>query len=78
MPRVELIPADDPTRIAFKQWHERTGNGSSTFDLCKVCVKHLPIWPPIRTVGGDVEHPPFENESYHCCLCRKILRKKDN
>lgn len=81
MPRVENR-GDNVAR-----WCEQTDNGSSTHDLCERCAGDgdldsvLPTYhtgEPVGEWGGNVEHPPYENDDYTCFLCDKSLTEWDN
>lgn len=68
---------------------QRTGNGSSTYDLCRPCASKLHRQPHIfdRVLraynpgepcgssgwGGDVERPPYDDMPYQCKVCRRPL-----
>lgn len=70
-------------------WCERTGNGSSTYNLCRDCHDELTVNPhafpavlrpyngdPVGVDGwgGDVEHPPYgEFEDDRCACCGALL-----
>lgn len=88
MPRVEnLGPSVD-------EFCGRTGNGSSTWDVCASCyrlhdleqgtteVNHRLIPyngdPDGEERGGNVDHPPYEDMDYRCELCGKHLTSKDD
>lgn len=64
-------------------WNERTGNGSSTHDLCTSCARQLERDPycydgilfpyngdPVGEDGwgGDVEHPNYDECDYRCAI----------
>jgi len=76
---------------AVTEWCERTGNGSSTRDLCAWCSYGITgaAWPAEdceRTgepVGvhdeGAVDHPPYEDGTdYWCADCACVLTDDDN
>ena len=69
------------------------GNGSSTHDVCMRCYKRLKSDPHIYNFqlkpyngdplgidgwGGDVCHPPYEEENCTCAVCDCKLKKRDN
>ena len=69
----------------------KTGNGSSTHDICAECAKdfeepahHEKLQPyngdPQGTIGwaGDVWHPPYSEEDYKCAICDAPLTDEDN
>jgi len=76
---------------AVTDWCVRTGEGSSTRDLCVWCAIGMAgePWPDDEVdrtgepVGvhcpGDVEHPPYEDGTdYWCADCACILTDDDN
>lgn len=83
MPRVENRGAN------VEQWCQRTGNGSSTHDLCRYCaddLDSLQLLPRYHTDeplgdegwGGNIEHPPYEDDDYICFICDTTLTEEDN
>jgi hypothetical protein len=65
------------------EWCEKTGNGSSTVDLCKAHAKQLDrdshrfdeyLFPyngdPVGEGGwgGNVEHPNYDDDDYRCAI----------
>lgn len=64
-------------------WSERTGNGSSTWDLCLPCARKLEREPHCfdtilvpyngdppgeKGRGGDCAHPSYQDDEYRCAL----------
>ncbi len=92
MPRMAIVGVDPESEKALGDYCEKSGNGASTFDLCKACAKEhekTGELPPDCTpyngepegkyeLEGDVEHPPFEDEEYLCECCSKWLTEEDN
>lgn len=87
MPRIEN------NGDSVSEWCERTGNGSSTHDVCKPCYNRLEKNPHLfdskldryngdplgeEGWGGDVCHPPYEGEDYSCEICKRKLTERDN
>lgn len=88
MPRVEN-QGDNVT-----EWCEREDEGSSTYDVCTRCHARLEADPfrfddklqPYGPKepdgdegwGGDVSHPPYDDEEYDCAVCGKRLTGKDD
>lgn len=90
MPQVENLGQNVHT------WHETADSGSSTHDLCLEHYRILMADPhafenvlvPYNTDepqgelgwGGDVEHPPYEDDPLHskCKVCGKRLTAEDN
>jgi len=73
------------------EWCNRSGNGSSTHDLCKWCAGTLERNPhgldlrpyngdPVGTEGwsGDVDHPEYAECDYTCEVCGKKLTSRDD
>lgn len=87
MPRIENLGSN------VSAWCNRTGNGSSTHDVCVRCYGRVEANPhafdaqldryngdPLGTEGwgGDVAHPPYEDEDYTCAVCDRPLGERDN
>lgn len=87
MPRIENI-GDNVT-----EYCERTGEGSSTFDICTGCASHLETDPHVYDAilspyNGDPEgdggydegcvHPDYDDEDYICEICYKALTSIDD
>jgi hypothetical protein len=67
-----------------EEWSDRTGEGSSTYNLCRYHARWLDSDPhcfdnelnpyhidePVGEDGwgGDVEHPNFDDDEYRCVL----------
>ena len=88
MPRVENM-GDNVT-----EWCTASGEGSSTFDVCKGCAAKLETDPhryddelavygphePDGTDGrgGDCSAPDYDDEEYNCAVCDRRLTGRDN
>lgn len=88
MPRVENLGEN------VDEYCKRTGNGSTTHDLCTKCIKQLERDPhvfddqltpenhgePIGVDGwnGSVDHPDYDGSGYLCAICGKELGDKDD
>lgn len=76
------------------EWCRVTGEGSSTFDICRVCAQRLQINPhhfdnvltpygqdePEGDAGreGETDHPCYSEENYSCETCGRELSSLDN
>jgi hypothetical protein len=74
-------------------WCDRTHEGSSTWDVCEEHAEYLDDDPSYYDNdlvpygdgepsgdagrGGDVEHPPYADGSYHCALAWCRVRLQD-
>lgn len=87
MPRIENIGDN------VSEYCERTGEGSSTFDICTDCASHLETDPHVYDAilspyNGDPEgdegyeagcvHPDYDEEGYLCTFCYKPLTSIDD
>lgn len=87
------MPRCDNDGENVNEFCDRTGEGSSTFDLCKDCGEELENDPmafvdDLKPYNGDpvgdaghgfgADHPPYEGEEYQCEVCDKRLTAKDN
>ena len=87
MPRIENMGKN------VEEWCEKTGNGSSTHDLCFPCSQRLEKNPHLFDKkldtyngdpvgedgwGGEVSHPPYEEMYYDCAVCNRRLDENDN
>jgi len=88
MPRIENIGAN------VTAWCDKYGDGSSTYDVCSYHHREITDSPhayahkllpygtnePVGDAGwgGDVEHPPYEDEGYCCAVCGRKLTARDN
>ncbi len=86
MPRIENMGTE------VTKWCEETGNGSTTWDLCRRCFKKVAGKPvsatkltcdngdPEGTVGShDTCTPDYYSEmGYDCDLCREPLTNADH
>lgn len=75
------------------EWSHATGEGSTTFDLCKKCSRVATRNPhafddelePEGTdepwgedgLEGGVEHPPYDELDYTCAVCGHELDERD-
>ena len=91
MPRVENL---GPNVDDWYKNHNPDGAGTSTHDVCKNCHDDLKDDPhcaddelkPYHTNepqgtdgwGGDVEHPPYEDDFYSCAVCGEQLTDNDD
>lgn len=77
MPRVEVIPEGWEDSEDYRQ-----GNGTPTFDVCRLCVDDLEandlVNYPAEMGSLDVDHPDYDDCDYHCEICCKTLKNKDN
>lgn len=83
MPRIEIIPADWD-----KSPEKARGDGTPTIDICQNCLAFFeegevsPLYlqkHPKSAVGStDVEHPPYEDDSYACHCCGDTLTNQAN
>lgn len=74
------------------EWSRATAQPSSTFDICAGCAGELEYGDPLplrlTPQGGheprglifcfDVDHPPYEGETYTCELCSQPLTADDD
>jgi hypothetical protein len=80
------------------EWYESPddnphGSGPSTYDVCRMCYKHLKSDPHfydeelkpyngdplgIDGWGGDDHHPAYENDDCTCAVCERKLTRSDN
>jgi hypothetical protein len=75
------------------EWCQKTGNGSSTYDLCVGCAASLASDPhcydkQLQPYNGDpqgvdgwgdsVDHPPFDDDHYRCTICKVRLREEED
>ena len=80
------MPRLENSGTAVNDFCERTGEGSSTFDLCKGCAAYyrgnttagagLKLYhqgEPNGTLEGDVEHPDYDDLDYKCEICDHLL-----
>ena len=85
MPRIEN------TGKNVTEYCQKTGNGSSTADLCNACYRKVDANPhafdldryngdPKGDQGwwGEIEHPSYSGDDYRCGVCDKKLTYKDN
>ena len=88
MPRMENTDRNGSTEI--RDFCNATGEGSSTFDLCKRCAAKYLYMPlsaarlipyngdPAGILGNDgVDHPEYRGEDYECAVCMAPLGWKD-
>lgn len=86
MPRIELTP---PNWDGSKE--QARGDGAPTVDLCAGCASMYGEGDeigPNEFIGTqynghtvtcmECEHPPFEDENYHCNACGATLFREDN
>lgn len=67
------------------EWCENTGEGSSTIDVCAGCASGMylenakPIGQnePEGEWEGNVDHPSYSDDDYHCALCKRLLQDGD-
>ncbi len=75
-------------------WCKKTGEGSTTYDLCVTCHAELlndphsldndltpqgPGEPQGEDgYGGDVEHPSYNDTEYNCTICGTVLMDKED
>ncbi len=77
---------------AVDEWYDTIaiveGCGSSTHDVCKGCLDDVEFYPtllepfqskePLGEWEVEEMHPPYEEDSYRCAVCRKVLTEEDN
>jgi DNA-directed RNA polymerase subunit RPC12/RpoP len=95
--RSKFMPRVDNSGSNVHEWCEspdnKYGSGSSTYDVCMRCYKHLKSDPHfydeelkpyngdplgIDGWGGDVVHPPYEDDDYICAVCKRKLKESDD
>lgn len=88
MPRVENMGEN------VTEWCEKTGDGSSTFNLCTDCHDVLEDDPHAfdkklkpygdgepegdEGRGGDASHPSYDEDDYTCDVCGCKLTSDDD
>ena len=85
------MPRLENTGDAVSAWSEKSGEGSSTFDLCQDCaeehegttlaeagLKPYHTGEPSGTLEGEVDHPSYSDDSYVCACCEADLTADDN
>lgn len=88
MPRIENIGNN------IVEWADRTGEPSSTFDVCQkhyIMIMRDPhrynnALTPYghnepsgdRGRGGDVDHPPYDEDVSSCAVCGCTLTGRDD
>lgn len=88
MPRVEALGKN------IDKFCRETGDGSSTYDVCRDCHNDLVNDPhcyddelgvyngepdePEDGWGGEVEHPDYVDEDYRCAVCNELLTEEDD
>jgi len=68
-------------------YYSNSGNPQSDADVCNDCVDGIvgqqftgETYPgePVGVFGNDVDHPPYEDDDYHCCVCGELLTNQDH
>jgi len=83
------MPRLENAGVVVDRFYQKTGSGTSTFDLCLDCANKykgsalvsLPLAPyhknePAGILEGEVDHPNYDDCDYKCDLCGKLLTNK--
>lgn len=90
MPRVTLKAVTKEGRRELDAWHKRTGEGTSTWDVCSGCeavLDGLELPTDLKPYNGEPEipylvesgvaHPPYRDGKYQCACCGIELTDED-